>query len=241
MCVSKKTWIIFVVIVVGLLTALVIASRSANPPVDVSHVNQNAILSATAANGNIADNVFGNASSKVVLVEYGDFQCPACGSAHPNIRKVTEQYKGQIAFVFRNFPLTTIHPNARAGSAAAQTAGLQGKYWEMNNYLYEHQNSWVSLTGNAVTSAFVSYAKELGLDTAKFKADLALNSINQKISFDQALGNKIGINSTPTFYLNGVQITSDVITDVQQSNGDKLRTLINADLKTASIAQPASN
>lgn len=238
---SKKAWIIFVVIVVGLLTALVIASRSANPPVDVSHVNQNTILSATAASGNIADNVYGDTSSKVILVEYGDFQCPACGSAHPNIRKITEQYKGQIAFVFRNFPLTTIHPNARAGSAAAQAAGLQGKYWEMNDYLYEHQNGWVDLTGSTVTSVFVDYAKSLGLDTAKFKADIALASINQKISFDQALGNKIGINSTPTFYLNGVQITSDVITDVQQNNGDKLRALINKDLKSAGITLPASN
>jgi protein-disulfide isomerase len=241
MYVSKKAWIIFVVIVVGLLTALVIASRSANPSVDVSKVNESTILSATAASGNIADNVYGNAKSKVILVEYGDLECPACGSAHPNIRKITEQYKGQIAFVFRNFPLTTIHPNARAASAAAQAAGLQGKYWEMNNYLYEHQNDWVSQTGSAVTSVFISYAQGLGLSTTKFTTDLASTSINQKISFDQALGNKLGINSTPTFYLNGVQISSDVITDVQQSTGDKLRALVNADLKTAGVALPASN
>jgi protein-disulfide isomerase len=238
--VSKKAWIIFVVIVVGLLAALVIASRNANPPIDVSNVNENSILKAMTASGNIADNVYGNASSKVVLIEYGDFECPACGSAYPNIRAITEQYKDQIAFVFRNFPLTTIHPNALAGAAAVQAAGLQGKYWDMNNYLYEHQNDWVSLTGSTVTTALVGYAKSLGLDTTKFTADLSSTSISQKISFDQALGNKLKIDSTPTMYLNGVQLSSDTVSDIQQNKGDKLRTMINADLKTAGVTSPAT-
>jgi protein-disulfide isomerase len=241
MFVGKKGWIIFTIIVAGLLTALVIASHSAAPSIDVSNIDQNTILSASASNGNIADHVYGNASSKVILIEYGDLQCPACGSAHPNIRKISEQYKDQLAFVFRNFPLTTIHPNARAGAAAAEAAGLQGKYWDMNNYLYEHQNDWVDLTGSSVTDAFVSYAKDLGLDAVKFKTALASDAINQKISFDQAIGNKLNVNSTPTFYLNGVQISSDVISDVQQNNGDKLRTLINTDLQKAGIALPANN
>ncbi len=238
---SKKGWIIFTVIVVGLLTALVIASHNATPTIDVSKVDQNTIIAASAANGNIADHVYGNASSKVMLVEYGDLQCPACGSAHPNVRKITEQYKAQLAFVFRNFPLTTIHPNARAGAAAAEAAGLQGKYWDMNNYLYEHQNDWVDLTGTAVTDAFVSYAKNLGMDTTKFTAAMASDAVNQKISFDQALGNKLNVNSTPTFYLNGVQISSDVISDLQQNNGDKLRALINADLQKAGISLPTGS
>ncbi|MDB5167095.1 MAG: Na+/H+ antiporter, NhaA family protein nonfunctional [Candidatus Saccharibacteria bacterium] len=238
---SKKAWIIFAVIVVGLLTALVITSRNANPIVDVSSVKQDTILPATPASGNIADEVYGNASSKVILIEYGDLQCPACGSAHPNIRKITEQYKDQLAFVFRNFPLSTIHPNARSGAAAAEAAGLQGKYWDMNNYLYEHQSDWVDLTGTAVTSTLVSYAKTLGLDTAKFTTDLAADNVNKKISFDQAIGNKLNINSTPTIYLNGVQLSSDVISDVQQNNGDQLRALINADLKKVGVTPPAGS
>lgn len=238
---GKKSWIVFTVIVIGLLTALVIESHNATPSIDVSSVNQDTILSASASSGNIADHVYGDASSKVILVEYGDLQCPACGSAHPNIRKITEQYKGQLAFIFRNFPLTTLHPNARAGAAAAEAAGLQGKYWDMNNYLYEHQNDWVDLTGGNVTNAFVSYAKNLGLDTAKFKTELASNAVNQKISFDQAIGNKLNINSTPTFYLNGVQVGNDVVSDVQQNNGDKLRALINVDLQKAGIALPSNS
>jgi protein-disulfide isomerase len=240
--VGKKGWIVFSVIVIGLLTALVIESRNANPPIDVSHVNENTILAATTASGNIADQVFGNKDAKVILVEYGDLQCPACGSAHPNLRKITEEYKDQIAFVFRNFPLTTIHPNARAGAAAAEAAGLQGKYWEMNNYLYEHQDDWTSLSGgNTLTTKLVSYAETLGLDTAKFTTDLASSSVNQKISFDQAIGKKLGIDSTPTIYLNGVKVESDVISDVQQSTGEKLRTLINDDLTKAGVALPSAN
>lgn len=238
--VSKKTWIIFTVIVVGLLTALVISSRSSNPDIDVSNIPSSSVLAASTASGNIADQVFGNRDSKVILVEYADFQCPACGSAHPGLKTLTEQYKGQIAFVFRNFPLSTIHPNARAASAAAESAGLQGKYWEMHNSLFENQNAWSDLQGNARTDAFVSYAKTLGLDTAKFTTDLASTDVNQKISFDQAIGKKLGVDSTPTFYLNGTKVESDVVSDIQNGTGQKLRTLIDEQLIKAGIALPVT-
>ncbi len=240
MFVSKKAWIIFAVIVVGLLTALVVSSRSASPSIDVSNVNQDQVLAASAASGNIADHVLGKTDSKVVLVEYGDFQCPACKSAHPNITAIVEEYSDQIAFVFRNFPLSTIHANARAGAGAVEAAGLQGKYWEMNNYLYDNQDAWSSLTGSERTDAFVSYAETLGLDTAKFTTDLASSEINQKISFDQALGKKVGVDSTPSFFLNGTKVDSDIVSDVQTGSGDKLRTLINDALTKAGIDLPVA-
>lgn len=237
---GKKGWIVFIVIVVGLMTALVISSRIANPPIDVSNVKENTILAATEASGTIADHVYGNKEAKVILVEYGDFQCPACGTAHPNLKRLTEQYKGQIAFVFRNFPLTTLHPNARVGSAAAEAAGLQDKYWEMNNYLYENQSDWTPLKGNSVVAAkFESYAKILGLDVSKFTTDVSSSLINQKISFDQAVGKKLGINSTPTFYLNGVKLESSVVSDLQQGTGEQLRTLIDTSLTKAGVTLPS--
>lgn len=237
---SKKAWIIFAVIVIGLLTALVISSRNAKPSIDVSNVKQDQILPASPASGNIADQVFGNADSKVILVEYGDFQCPACGSAHPNIKAITEQYKNEIAFVFRNFPLSTIHPNARAGAGAAEAAGLQGKYWEMHNYLYENQDTWKNLTGTERTDAFVGFATILKLDTTKFTTDLASETVGQKISFDQAIGKKLNVDATPTFYLNGVKLESDVVSDVQNGTGDKLRTLINEALTKAGVTLPTA-
>lgn len=232
---SKKTWIIFVVVVIGLLTALVISSRNASPQIDVSSINENSIQPALKVNGNIADHVFGKADSKVLLVEYGDFQCPGCGSAYPRIKAITESYQDQLGFVFRNFPLTSIHPNAMAAAAAAEAAGLQGKYWEMHDSIYQNQSEWENLAGTDRTNMFVSYAKTLGLDEAKFKTDIASDSINQKISFDEAIAQKINVDATPTFYLNGVKLTSDVWGD-----DAKLKSAIDNELTKAGITPPST-
>jgi protein-disulfide isomerase len=239
--VSKKAWIIFAVIVVGLLAALVISSRNANPPVDVSNVNPNSLQAATAQNGNIADHTFGETNSKVTLIEYGDFECPYCGQAHPQIKAISQQYASQITFVFRNFPITQIHPNAKAAAATVEAAGLQGKYWEMHNLIYESQSTWQDLTGSDRDNQFLAYAKQLGLDTAKFTTDVASSAVLKKISFDEAIANKIGVSATPTFYLDGTVVSSDVVQDAQSGNGDKLRALLNTELQKAGIALPASS
>lgn len=233
---SKKAWIIFIVIVIGLLTGLVLWSRGSTPQVDVSNVNPNSIIAASSANGNVGDHVFGNTDGKVLLIEYGDFQCPGCGTAHPRIKAISEQYKDQIGFVFRNFPLTSIHPNARAAAASAEAAGQSGYYWEMHNKLFESQNSWENLTGTERSDAFASYAEALGINKATFTTNLGLDVINQKISFDQALGKKVSVDSTPTFFLNGVKLESSVWGD-----DAKLKEAINAELTKAGIALPVTN
>lgn len=205
---SKVRWIIFSAVIVLVLGGLVIYSRISNPSIDVSNLNTNSVIAASAQNGQIADHVFGKADSKVVFIEYGDFQCPSCGGAYAQVKAATEQYQDKVAFIFRNFPLTTIHPNARVASAAAEAAGLQGKYWEMHDLLYQSQSAWENLTGNQRTAEFVGYAGQISLDEAKFKTDLASSLVNKKISFDQAIGKKIGVDATPTFYLNGTQLSS---------------------------------
>ena len=205
---SKVRWIIFSAVIVLVLGGLVIYSRISNPSIDVSNLNTNNVIAASAQNGQIADHVFGKADSKVVFIEYGDFQCPSCGGAYAQVKAATEQYQDKVAFIFRNFPLTTIHPNARVASAAAEAAGLQGKYWEMHDLLYQSQSAWENLTGNQRTAEFVGYAGQISLDEAKFKTDLASSLVNKKISFDQAIGKKIGVDATPTFYLNGTQLSS---------------------------------
>lgn len=205
---SKKAWIIFAAVCVAVLGGLVFLSRK--DKVDVGNVDQTKIVAASSASGNIAEHVFGNKNSKVVLIEYGDFQCPACGSAYPNLKEVSEKYKEKIAFVFRNNPLTTIHPNARAASAAAEAAGLQGKYWEMHDVLYERQNQWSSADTTKRTSFFESYAKEAGVkDMDKFRTDMASKSVNSKIDYDLALGKKVPVTGTPTILLNGKTIDSE--------------------------------
>ena len=215
---NKTAWIIFSVVVVGLLAGLVIWTRTTNPTINVANINNNSIVAASADNGNIAEHVTGKADSKVILVEYGDYQCPSCGGAYPNVKTLLDEYGDRIAFVFRNFPLTSIHPNARAAAAAAESAGLQGKYWEMHDLLYANQSSWENLDATKRTDAFITFASQLGLDTAKFKTDLSNSDVNKKIAFDIALGKANNASATPTFYLNGNKLDEATAGGIVQGN-----------------------
>lgn len=196
---TKKTWIIFGIICVAIIGGLVYLSRSNK--IDVSDVNTSRPIAAESRNGNIADHVYGDGNSKVILVEYGDYQCPGCGSAYPIIKQVVEKYKGQIGFIFRNFPLTTIHPNALSAASTAEVSGQKGKFWEMHDALYESQNSWNQLSGADRTSFFAQLATNIGLNGNDVTSQLDSPSVQKKISFDQALGAKVGVSATPTFFI----------------------------------------
>lgn len=236
--VSKKAWIIFAAVCVALLAGLIYISSK--DKIDVSSVDVSKIQPGNEKSGGIADRVFGNANSKVMFIEYGDFQCPGCGAAHPIVKEVTEKYKDHVAFVFRNFPLVSAHPNARVASAAAEAAGLQGKYWEMHDKIYETQDAWSSLTSDKRTDFFANYASELGLDGEKFKTDLADTKVNQKISYDQALGKKAKVDATPTFFLDGQKAT-----DIQSERGgvdkEKLDKAFANALKKKGVELPTTN
>ena len=228
---SKQAWIIF-----GIVCALVLGSLvylSSNNRIDVSNIDTGTIQGADEKSGGISDHVYGKTTSKVVLIEYGDFQCPGCGSAHPIVKNLSEKYKDQFAFVFRNFPITSKHPNARAAAAAAEAAGLQGKYWEMHNKVFESQNSWGNLGAAERTDFFKNYAKELELNIDTFTTDLASSKVNQKISFDQALGKKAGADATPTFLLNGKKLE-----DTIWSNEERFEETIITALKAEGIELP---
>jgi protein-disulfide isomerase len=228
--VSKKTWIIFAAVCIVLLGGLVVLSRK--DAVNVSTVDQTKLQAADTANGNIADHVTDLPKSKVTLVEYGDFQCPYCGQAYPQVKKLTTDYASKITFVFRNYPLSSLHPNAKAAAAAAEAAGLQGKYWEMHDKLYETQNEWSSLSTDDRTNKFVEYAKAVGVkDSAKFITDMSADNVNKKINFDLALGNKAGVTGTPTFVLNGTKATDTVSSSLISGDGTAMRTAIDNLLK----------
>lgn len=229
---SKKAWIIFAAVAVGLLAVLVVVSGGNK--VDVNSIDTKKILSANEQSGNIADHVFGKADSKIILVEYGDFQCPTCGTTHPIIKPLTEKYKDQIAFVFRNFPLPTLHPNARAAAAAVEAAGLQGKYWDMHNKLFESQSAWGTLSASDRGSYFTNAAKELGLNVDKFNTDVASPDVTKKINFDQALGKKDKVSGTPTVFLNGQNVELKTLTD-----STKLEDLLKAEMKKQGVELPA--
>lgn len=140
----------------------------------------------------------GNPDAKVKIVEFGDYQCPACAQAEPTVKQLLEKNSDKIYFVFRHFPLPT-HNNSRMAARAVEAAGDQGKYWEMHKIVYEKQTSWS--TEAKPEEKFREFAKELGLDMDKFEEGLNKNWDN--IQADYALGNQNGVNSTPTFFVNG--------------------------------------
>lgn len=199
---DRTRWIIFGLVVLAALSWLVFAGRS-----DSNQANSVDPF-VIQREGAIKDNVYGNPDAKVVLFEYGDFQCPGCRNAYPAVKEVKEKYKDQIAFVYRHYPITTGHPNALAAAAAAEAAGEQGKFWEMHDKLFENQmpagmGSWNNASAETRQDFFEQYASEIGLNMEKFRQDIQSEEIAQKISFDRALGRRVGVNSTPTFFING--------------------------------------
>jgi len=162
--------------------------------------------SSTQGNSSGATNhVTGPNTKGVVLLEYGDYQCPFCAQYHPIIKGVTEKYGADLVFQFRNLPIPQRHKNAIAAARAAEAADMQGKFWEMYDLLYENQPDWEN--SNKASSIFEGYAKRLELDITKFKTDAASSAVNDRINADTAAyketGNQI---STPTFFLNGKKI-----------------------------------
>src|SRR3989344_6463045 len=150
------------------------------------------------------DHVAGNASSSVVFIEYADFQCPACRSYYPILLEVKETYRDRIAFVYRHFPLKNIHYNAEPAAWASEAAGMQGKFWEMHNLLFEKQNEWASASD--LKSVFTDYAILLGLDKEKFLTNLDSRSVKDIVANNRSSAIKNVFDSTPTFVLNGVKI-----------------------------------
>lgn len=151
-----------------------------------------------------SNHVTGNPNSKVVLVEYGDFQCPSCGQYFPIIEQVRQKFGDKIKFQFINFPLVQIHQNAMAAARAAEAASNQGKFWEMYELLYQNQQSWASVQN--VNPIFEQYAAQIGLDVNKFKTDMASEAVASTINADIARAQAIGASGTPTFVLNGKKV-----------------------------------
>lgn len=158
----------------------------------------------------------GSDSAKVTVVEFADFQCPACGAAHPIVQQVLDKYEDdQVQYIFRHFPLPG-HQNARIAARAAEAAGEQGKFFEMHDMLYENQQEWSE--SNNPKDIFQTYSQELGLDMDAFTKALDNKDLAQAIQEDLNAGIELGVNSTPTFYINGVQypgvLTYDRFTEI---------------------------
>ncbi|HSW97633.1 MAG TPA: thioredoxin domain-containing protein [Candidatus Saccharimonadales bacterium] len=168
---------------------------------------------------NAKDLQTGDLKSNVTLTEYADFQCPGCGAYHPIIKKLLQDFKGKIHFVYRTFPLTQVHQNAMISAQNAVAANNQGKFWDMHDMLFEHQADWSTVQNPQ--GIFDSYAQKLGLDMDRFHKDITDAKTKKFINDEESAGLAIGINSTPTFFINGKQIvspqTSEAFTQVIQN------------------------
>ena len=203
-----QLWVagIFLAVIIAITVVAAFVSSGAG---QTAQTPSNFIATKTTALTTV-DHTHGNANAKVTLIEYGDFECPACGEYQPILQQLYTAYNDKVLFAFRNFPLYQIHPFAMVSAQAAEAAGLQGKYWEMHDLLYTKQAEWSTngtLTApDVVTKYFIGYAQSLGLDVAQFQTDLNSDSVKAHVQSDLALGNAAQLDHTPTFFINGIQI-----------------------------------
>lgn len=203
-------------LVIGILVTIILiaggvfffsrGAGSSNTPTQPAVISQDILVSPDSAktsgfvNGTYLP---ATESAKLTLVEFGDYQCPACRVYQPLVKQLMVDFAGKINFVFRNYPLAQ-HSNANISSQAAEAAGLQSKFWEMHNKIYEDQASWSD--SKDAKNIFIRYAKELGLDVDKFANDMESSEIKDRIKEDMTDGNLTKLNATPTYFLNGVKM-----------------------------------
>jgi protein-disulfide isomerase len=167
------------------------------------------------------DHIAGSDDAPVTLVEYGDFECPYCGMAYPIVKTAQRELGDDLRFVFRHFPLSEAHPHARVAAQAAEAAGAQGKFWEMHDMLFEHQDA-------LEPEDLVAYAKALGIDTELFVRELEAGTYEKRVREDFRSGVRSGVNGTPTFFINGSRY------DGSWANADKfIEAIVNATHHTA--------
>jgi protein-disulfide isomerase len=145
------------------------------------------------------DHAEGPADARVVLVEYGDYQCPYCGAAYPVVKRIQKHLGKRLRFVFRNFPITNSHAHAEWAAEVAEAAAAQGRFWEMHDLLYENQSS----LGDP--AFFTRFERKLELDVARLDREVAVQAHSDRIQEDFLSGVRSGVNGTPTFFVNGLR------------------------------------
>ncbi len=187
-------WLIVLIVIIGAIFGLVkLAGNSRSNRVTKLG---NAISA--------SDWTLGNKQAKTILVEYSDFQCPACGLYYPLVKQLLQAEGDKIQFAYRHFPLREIHANAELAAEAAEAAGRQGKFWEMYDFLFENQKDWSEV--NNARDFFIKYAESLNLNPDQFKTDLKSKEVSDRVENDYQSGLESGVEATPTFFLNGVKI-----------------------------------
>lgn len=208
-------------------------SGSKTPPANVSNSTGGVPTPdnfANASPGAQPPHMLGSPTATVTLEEFADFQCPTCASVHTIMKQVTTSYGNRIKFIFRHYPLPQ-HNKAYEAATAAEAAGLQGKFWDMQNALFTNQPNWVASSDHR--KLFADYAGQFGLDVEKFQNDILGIAAKSRVDADMQRGRSLRVNSTPSVYVNGALIP------YEQMTADGLRRIIDAELqKAAAQSQP---
>ncbi|HKG61224.1 MAG TPA: thioredoxin domain-containing protein [Pyrinomonadaceae bacterium] len=170
--------------------------------------------------------VLGPADAPIKIEEFGDFECPPCGIFHPILEQMHTEFGDKLQITFREFPLVPTHQHALAAASAAEAAGLQGKFWEMHDLLYEHQNDWKKEFD--VRPIFEGYAKQIGIDVERYKRDMNGDLVAQRIFADGKRGHSLGVKGTPTVFINGREVPFENLP------AEKLRVVIQNELRSSS-------
>lgn len=193
---SIVVWVIVALAVIGGIYGLTYLAET-------SPTSQATLTGGTIPPPTGTDWALGDPQASTTLIEYGDFECPVCAEYAPVVSQLVQDFSGKLLFIYRYFPLESIHPNAAISAAAAQAAGEQGKFWPMHDLLFKNQNAWVGLSSGDAQKTFEGYAQSLGLNVPQFTADLNATSTAALIQADYEQDLNLGLSYTPTFVLNG--------------------------------------
>ncbi len=214
---NKWIWALVGLLILSFVVIGLTSKKSTGTSVDNADLSQFPITN--------FDSFLGNRNAKVIVVEYGDFQCPACKIYSALLKQTVEAYKGEVAVVFRHYPLVEIHNRAVISAKAVEAAGMQGKFFEMVDSIYEHQEEWTK--SSDPEKLFSLYASVLKLDITKFEADMKLQVVEEKIAGQRLQAKKMNLSGTPSLFLNGKLIQLP-------QNGAEFQQIIEAELKNVS-------
>lgn len=199
-------WLVIVIILVGSLYGIY---RAINTPEEIPLPNE------------LTDEdwIQGNPEASITIIEYSDFQCPACSYFYDLMEDVVAEFGNHIKFAYRHFPLKSIHDKAALAAQATEAAGLQNKFWEMYREVFDNQKIWSSMSPEDAENEFVKYAADLDLDQKQFINDLHSSKVENLVEVEYQSAVDGGLNSTPSFFFNGEKISNP-------RNLDEFRTLI---------------
>ncbi|HXG84704.1 MAG TPA: thioredoxin domain-containing protein [Pyrinomonadaceae bacterium] len=226
-------------VIIGLVLLVAVAGgwyfyqNSKSAPVKTSSGNANRKKDDTSAlqtylnapPGASPANMLGSPAATVTVEEFADFQCPTCAVVHTKMKEITSIYGNRIKFIYRSFPLTQIHKNAYDAAVSAEAAGIQGKYWDMQNQLFGNQQAWSN--SSEARKLFSEYAQKIGLDVNKFETDMLGLAAKSRVDLDIARGRSLGITGTPTIFINGRPLP------FEQFDVAPMRRVIDAELQRA--------